>query len=391
MAPIRRRRALQLAGGSLSALVAGCVGGSPSTGTDEQTETPTDEPTETRTDEPTETPTAATEVTGSEQVRYPSSPSEPDWAGADAVGHVALAASRERARALLAPFELPEERREPVVELLRETDFERSLLALVETVGPNGCYRTVELSNLALSDDRLVGDASAVDESDGKTACTEALTYPATLVRVTFDGTPPERATFTITDGWGESADVTGTVEDRIGPDPDDLAGHVRPDDDPVVREPLSCDREGFKRHESWVDDPPWGLATDDDGAPTFALRVDRLEAAVGETVTVAMTNVSDSVLSTGNRHKYSFQTYTDSEWEDVRGATDGDPLPYTDEAISHVPGDGFEWTLALTEEGLVADHVHADRLVVCPDLEPGRYRFVFWEPAVAVAFDLVE
>jgi hypothetical protein len=30
------------------------------------------------------------------------------------------------------------------------------------------------------------------------------------------------------------------------------------------------------------------------------------------------------------------------------------------------------------------------DSLVVCPDLEPGRYRFVFWEPDVAVAFDLV-
>jgi len=36
-----------------------------------------------------------------------------------------------------------------------------------------------------------------------------------------------------------------------------------------------------------------------------------------------------------------------------------------------------------------VAGHVHEDSLSVCPDLPPGRYRFVFWEPTVAVAFDV--
>lgn len=207
-------------------------------------------------------------------------------------------------------------------------------------------------------------------------------------VRVTFDGAPPERATLTITNGWDESADVTATVSDPLGPDPADLPGHVRPEDDPVVREPLTCDREGFQRHESWVEDPPWGQTTDDSGDAAFALRIDRLEAAYGESITVTMTNVGDAIQSTGNRNKYALQTYTESGWQDVRGATDGGPFPYTDEAILHHPGEGFEWTLELTEDGLVADHVHADRLIVCPDLEPGRYRFVFWEPAVA--FDLV-
>lgn len=391
-----RRRALQLAAGSLGALLAGCVGNSPSA----RTETRTDDRTDTGTDDPTDTPAGtdtstdrgtATELIDSETVPFPTGPSEPDWAGDEPVGDVTLAATKQRAETILRPFELPEEKRHSVNEILRATDFDTSLLALVETVGPNSCYSTVDVSELALENGSLVGDATAVDTSDGETACAEVVTYSAVLVQATFDGAPPEEATVAITDGWGESADVTATVDDPLGPDPADLPGHVRPEDDPVVREPLTCDRDGFERHGNWVEDPPWGLATDDDGDPTFALRVDRLEAAYGETVTVTMTNVSDTTQSTGNRNKYAFQTYTESGWQDVRGATDGDLFPYTDEAINHYPGDGFEWTLELTEEGLVANHYHEDRLVVCPDLEPGRYRFVFWEPGVAVAFDLVE
>lgn len=377
-----RRRALQLAAGSLGALVAGCVGGSPSGATD------TDSPTETSTDE---TLGPATQLVDSETVAVPAGSSEPDWAGDDAVGHVTLAVTEQRAEAMVGPFELPEKKRHSMNEVLRATDFDTSVLALVETVGPDSCYDAVEVSGLGVEDAELVGEAAAADTSDDETACAEAVTYSAALVRATFDGAPPERATVTITDGWGESAEVTAAVDDPLGPDPADLPGHVRPDDDPVARESLTCDRDGFQRHGGWVGDPPWGLTTDDSDDPTFALRVDSLEVARGETVTVTMTNVSDTTQSTGNRNKYGLQAYTESGWQDVRGAADGGMLPYTDEAISHFPGDGFEWTLELTEEGLVADHVHADRLVVCPDLEPGRYRFVFWEPGVAVAFDLVE
>jgi len=397
MTPIERRRFLQTSAVSLGTLLAGCVDGPDPAGDTEPTDTDepaprsTDTSTGTRSDGPSATPPSATELTDVATAQIGPRAASPRWYRSDeSVGHVTLATTAERAHAMVDTESLPVERRDTVTELVRETDFDSALLALVETVGPNTCYETVELSNLTLDGDRLVGDAAAVDTSGDDTACGQALTYPTVLVRATFDGAPPEATTLSITDGWGATADVSASVDDRIGPDPTDLPGHVRPDDDPVVRAPLSCDQADFDRHESWASEPPWGRVTDG-GEATFALRIDTLEAAYGETITVRLTNVSDAQQYTGNRHKHGIETLTEDGWQSVWGTTDRDhPLAYTDEAIAHRPGDGFEWTLELTEEGVLAGHTHADSLVVCPDLEPGRYRFVFWEPDVAVAFDLV-
>jgi hypothetical protein len=77
----------------------------------------------------------------------------------------------------------------------------------------------------------------------------------------------------------------------------------------------------------------------------------------------------------------------TENGWQDVRGSTEHERFAYTDEAVMHRPGEGFEWTFELTESGLVADHTHD--LTVCPDLQTGRYRFVYFSPGVAVSFDL--
>jgi len=43
-----------------------------------------------------------------------------------------------------------------------------------------------------------------------------------------------------------------------------------------------------------------------------------------------------------------------------------------------------------MTESGLVAEENQPDGLRVCPDLRPGRYRFVFFAADIAVAFDYV-
>lgn len=105
--------------------------------------------------------------------------------------------------------------------------------------------------------------------------------------------------------------------------------------------------------------------------------------------MTVTLTSLGPGTGGTGNRNKYSLQVLTEAGWQDVRGSTDGEPLPYTDEAVRHEPGEGFRWTFDLTPEGVIAGHVHEDALAVCPGLPAGRYRFVFWEPLVAVSFDL--
>lgn len=386
MQQIGRRRALRLTGVGIGTALAGCIGGSgPSDGGESPRNTDG-----TGTDGGDETPTP--DYPAFETVQYALTQAAPDWYDGDQgpPGRVRLIDDEERARAVLDTGALPEERREAVEAFLGETDFGRSVVAHVQTVGPDGCHRAVDVSNLELVDGRLVGDAAAADTSDGEGVCSQALTYPSALVRATTADAPPTEATFTITGPGGDATEVTATVEDPLGPDPADLSGHVRPDSDPTVRDPLTCDRSGVERVESWVEDPPWGKTAGEDG-PAFALRVDALEVSPGDAVTVTMTNVGDAVGHTGNRHKYGLQTLTGDGWQDVRVVTDGGPLAYTDEAVLHRPGEGFEWSFELTEDGLLADHVHGDRLAVCPDLEPGRYRFVFWEPAVAVAFDVVD
>jgi hypothetical protein len=58
------------------------------------------------------------------------------------------------------------------------------------------------------------------------------------------------------------------------------------------------------------------------------------------------------------------------------------------DEPIRLPPGAGFEWSIELTESGVVADHSQLSARA-CPSLQPGRYRFVFWGANdLAVAFD---
>jgi len=81
---------------------------------------------------------------------------------------------------------------------------------------------------------------------------------------------------------------------------------------------------------------------------------------------------------------------FTEDGWTDVRGG-DGDRFGYTDEAIAHPPGETVAWEFTMTESGLVADENQPGGLRVCPDLQPGRYRFVFFGAAdIAAAFDYV-
>ena len=201
------------------------------------------------------------------------------------------------------------------------------------------------------------------------------------------------RRTLALT-GAGLGTAVAGCLGGNGGGSmPDGLSGHVRPEDDPETVPPaLSCDDEEFHRlQQQYFNEQSlsWGDTSTEDDAPRFALRVERLEYEYGETATIEFTNVSDEVQTTGNRHKYSIEVKTEAGWQDVRGKTSDRGLEFNDLGIEHQPAEGFEWTLELTEDGVLAGHTHEDRLTVCPGLPAGRYRFVYWEPAIAVAFNL--
>jgi hypothetical protein len=409
---VTRRTFLAASGVGLATPLVGCLGGSSEMPGD--TRTTTDRDSDEVTTVEAETP-ERTELVSSETVQYAATGTRPGWfeGTGETVGHVVVIDSEERAKAVLSTEALPTDRREEVGDLVQTTDFSESVLLYVESVGPNACNDEIDVADLGVEDGALSATASVVDsseesdgtgenggtdESGGTTACAQIITFPSALVWATFSGEPPTRATVRLVDGWDNETEVTVNSDDSLSPDPADLDGYVRPDGDPAhVPDGLSCDAEGVQRIQNWAgaDEIPWGesgpLAESDDGAQTFALRVDQREVPLGETVTITMTNLTDEQQYTGNRHKYAFEILTEDGWQDVRVAPEDESLGYTDEAIGHDPGEGFQWSFELTEDGVIADHTHEDALDVCPDLQPGRYRFVCWEPTVAVAFDVTE
>lgn len=166
------------------------------------------------------------------------------------------------------------------------------------------------------------------------------------------------------------------------------VSGSVRPDEGPeTAPSELICDDEGFERHPAGYEEEGihWG------DIDAFALRVDDLEFEYGDTAHITLTNTSLSEEGTGNRLKYNLEVYPEGGWQDVR-----ERYGHTDELVTHSPREGFEWGIELTEEGIREEmpELEDDELTVCPDLESGRYRFVFFGvggtgEAVAVAFDM--
>ncbi|PSP93191.1 hypothetical protein BRC84_05300, partial [Halobacteriales archaeon QS_1_68_44] len=232
---------------------------------------------------------------------------------------------------------------------------------------------------------------ATVEGSDGGD-CAELLVYPSSLLRAAFNGDPPDRAAVEVTDGREESSTVTASVDDPLSPAPENLPGSVRPDEeaDPVA--PLSCDRTGVERHDQRFDEDAlrWG-DYERDGETTLSMRVDRLSYEYGETLNASLTNVTDEPVETGNSARYALQVRTEEGWQDVRVIDSGAAFEYTDEAVSHAPGKGFEWSIELTEEGVVEASAQSD-VELCPDLQSGRHRLAFFgveDGAVAVAFDL--
>lgn len=122
--------------------------------------------------------------------------------------------------------------------------------------------------------------------------------------------------------------------------------------------------------------DPGWVVA---DRGPLggFDLTLDSRELAIGDTLTATLTNVTDEKQSTGNKKKYDIQYRAAEGWHSIFG-TEG-MAAWTDEGVGHSPGEGFTWTLTITQEGLSEAVDHGPDYYVCTPLDPGAYRFVFW------------
>jgi len=128
----------------------------------------------------------------------------------------------------------------------------------------------------------------------------------------------------------------------------------------------------------------------------TFDLSVAVSSVPDGNRVVVTLENTSRRAALTGNRGKFDVQTTVDDSWESV--VQRPEDRYWTDEAIRHAPGEGFEWRLGLGPGVTLDDDTHPS-YVVCEPLDPGTYRFVYWgvigetdagrERAVATQFRL--
>lgn len=320
--------------------------------------------------------------------------SGPAWHREERRGFCALFAEESDATWLLrdAPAE--------ATAFVEATDFDESVLAYVESVGPTTCHRGIAFADVAVEDETLIASATVAQPGDDDFACGEAITFSGAFLRVTTDARP-DAVRMSITDGWGETSEVSG--EDGVL-DPERLDGHVRPDGDPErVPAGFDCEADDFERHPAaYEDGVSWGsgggAGGDGDG---LELRVvdpngDGGGAAAaferGDELRIELTNVSGHEAYVGNQGKYNLELRTESGWTEIRGAEAGTTFEYTDEALGVGPGETLAWEFELTEAGLIEGGPHADDLRVCPGLVPGRYRFVFWgADDLAVAFDHAE
>lgn len=382
---LHRRTALRLAGLGVGTALAGCLDlGDGTRGTGTPTKTPVDDD---------------AEIVDHGSTPFALRSSVPEWyhlEDDEPVGHANVVDSGSRKDELLDLYDLPAERRADVDAFLDDVDYETDRLVLVESVGPSGCHDELAIENVRLEDGRLRADATVVDTGEEATDCTAALVFPSALLRVSFDGDPVDEVGVDVTDGSEETATVTASPGDPLlAPDPGDLPGYVRPGSDPDPVAPLECGEAGVVRHDQWYDEEAvrWGDA-EDAGDVVLSLRADDLEYEYGDTARFTLRNVTAESVHTGNRAKYNLQVYTEDGWQDVRVQDGEGYFEYTDEGVGHAPGDGFEWTFELTEDGVVADTYHDDARV-CPDLQPGRYRFAYFgvtgDGALAVSFDLTE
>lgn len=206
----------------------------------------------------------------------------------------------------------------------------------------------------------------------------------------------PSRRTVLRSVGVGFVASVAGcTTGSQSNPTettpPSGSWGHVRPEESPpVVPDALDCGEYDLQRPEP-RDDISWGKADWNGTENALGLRVGDTEYTLGETVEVRLYNLSETDHGTRTREEFLVQLRTEAGWQTVFGYTEDGPYPFTDDAVIHTPGLSLTWQISLTTDSIIGEYAHPSRARVCPDLQPGRYRFVFpiGQPALAVSFDV--
>lgn len=156
----------------------------------------------------------APSVTDIDTVQYALGSEARGWDQSEQVGVAALIDSTDRYEALdRSP---PTDRATDVNAMLDETDFDQDRLLFIESAGPNTCYDEVQVGNASISPGSDTLHTTATATATGQSGCGGAITYPSSLTRTRFGGSPVNRARVTVTDGWGDQGAIEVTTTDPL-------------------------------------------------------------------------------------------------------------------------------------------------------------------------------
>ncbi len=132
-----------------------------------------------------------------------------------------------------------------------------------------------------------------------------------------------------------------------------------------------SC-RDGYESIEPyWVVERYGRLAG-------FALEIEERSISVGETLAATLENVSGETNTSGNKGKFDIQYRDSDRWRTIFGREDVF-AGWSDEGVTHEPGEGFRWEFTFSQDGASDAVRHSPTYHVCAPLSSGEYRFVYW------------
>lgn len=143
------------------------------------------------------------------------------------------------------------------------------------------------------------------------------------------------------------------------------------------------CTTGGRSQHPVFVD-----LGKVENGDyEDWELRISSTNIEVGNSFAIELKNTSSESIEFGNKWRYNLQLYTEQGWQEVRWLKKN--IPYKDITKMIEPESGVRWEFYSSAAGIIATHPYSNHMVVCPELPPGRYRFICGSFPIAVQFNI--
>lgn len=162
----------------------------------------------------------------------------------------------------------------------------------------------------------------------------------------------------------------------------------IQPDSSPdTIPTELNCENSGVERFDQQFSESNLIMGGSSD--IPWELRVNTLALDYGEKIRLRLRYTGEKEAERGTDEKHNIQIQTDAGWQELRVKEGSGAEAWTNEAVIVKPGDTHIWEFQYTEDGIPRAS-HPD-VRICPELQNGRYRFVFWgiDDPIGVSFDL--